>query len=174
MDGLTLLSDAVTAGLTVQVDGERLVIRGPKAADAVARRLLEHKPEVVAALGRFGLTSTELPKPDQPPFPGWIPRPDASGRLGWEPPGLPEATRWWAVATIDELPTWDDLRLGRVAVKRHAGQALYVRTSEGPAGTRPWPAACYGASVSGCEHRSTRLPTAHEKPAPESTRADDV
>jgi len=50
MDGLTLLSDAAAAGLTVWADGDRLVIRGPRAAEAVARRLLEHKPEVVAAL----------------------------------------------------------------------------------------------------------------------------
>lgn len=93
MDGLTLLYEATAAGLTVRVDGDRLVIRGPKVADAVARRLLEHKPEVVAALGQSGSTSTELPKPDAPPFPGWVRRPDVTGRLGWEPPGLPEERR---------------------------------------------------------------------------------
>ncbi len=105
MDGLALLSEATAAGLTVRVEGDRLVIRGPKAADAVARRLLEHKPEVLAALGRFGLTSTELPKPDKPPFPGWVLRPDATGRLGWEPPGLPKDRRWWARARFEDLPT---------------------------------------------------------------------
>jgi hypothetical protein len=145
MDGLALLSEATAAGLTVQVDGDRLVIRGPKTADAVARRLLEYKPDVVTALGRLGLTSTELPKPDEPPFPGWIRRPDATGRLGWEPPGLPESRRWWACCTDDELPTWDDLLHGRVTIGRWAGGALYVRTSDGPdgpTGTHAGLAAC--------------------------------
>jgi hypothetical protein len=105
MDGLTLLSEAVAAGLTVRVDGDRLVIRGPKAADAMARRLLEHKPEVLAALGRFGLSSTELPKPDESPFPGWVRRPDVAGRMGWEPPDLPESRRWWARVQFEDLPT---------------------------------------------------------------------
>lgn len=105
MDGLSLLTDAATAGLTVRVDGDRLVIRGPRAADAVARCLLEHKPEVVAALGRFGLTSTELLKPDSPPFPGWVRRPDVTGRLGWERPDLPEERRWWARVRVEDLPT---------------------------------------------------------------------
>ena len=50
MDGLTLLRAAEAAGLTVNVNGDRLVIRGPRSADATARALLEHKPEVMAAL----------------------------------------------------------------------------------------------------------------------------
>jgi len=104
MDGLTLLSEATAAGLTIRVDGDRLVIRGPKTADAVARRLLEHKPEVVAALGWFGLASIELPKAEELPFPGWVLRPDVTGRLGWEPPDLPDDRRWWARSTFDDLP----------------------------------------------------------------------
>ena len=50
MDGLALLRAADAAGLTVNIDGDRLVIRGPRSADATARALLEHKPEVMAAL----------------------------------------------------------------------------------------------------------------------------
>ena len=50
MDGLALLRAADAAGLTVNVDGDRLVIRGPRSADATARALLEQKPEVMAAL----------------------------------------------------------------------------------------------------------------------------
>ena len=34
MDGLTLLAEAGAAGLTILADGDRLVIRGPKSADA--------------------------------------------------------------------------------------------------------------------------------------------
>lgn len=50
MDGLTLLRRAQEAGLAVQAEGDRLVIRGPKRAEPVARLLLDHKPDVLAAL----------------------------------------------------------------------------------------------------------------------------
>jgi len=50
MDGLTLLRQARQAGLVVALDGERLVIRGPKRAEQMARLLIENKPEIVAAL----------------------------------------------------------------------------------------------------------------------------
>ncbi len=50
MDGLTLLRTAAAAGLSVRLDGERLVIRGPRSADAVAKLLIAEKPAVVAAL----------------------------------------------------------------------------------------------------------------------------
>jgi hypothetical protein len=50
MDGLMLIEEARAAGLDVAADGDRLVIRGPKAAAPVASRLIERKPEVLAAL----------------------------------------------------------------------------------------------------------------------------
>jgi hypothetical protein len=50
MDGLMLLSEAKAAGLTIMAEGNRLVIRGPKSADAVAQRLLAHKAEILTAL----------------------------------------------------------------------------------------------------------------------------
>ena len=50
MDGLTLLSEGRVAVLTVKVDGDRLVIRGPRSADAVAQRLLAHKAMILAEL----------------------------------------------------------------------------------------------------------------------------
>ncbi len=64
MDGLILLQEASAAGLTVLADGDRLVIRGPRSADAIARRLLAHKAAVIAALRRE--TSTPL-VPQAPP-----------------------------------------------------------------------------------------------------------
>lgn len=85
------------------------------------------------------------PNAGRVPFPDWVLRPDATGRLGWEPPGLPESRRWWACCTDDELPTWDDLLHGRVTIGRWAGGALYVRTSDGPdgpTGTHAGLAAC--------------------------------
>jgi hypothetical protein len=51
MDSLNLLTIAREAGLTVRVDGDKLVVRGPKASAALAREVLEHKAEVMAALG---------------------------------------------------------------------------------------------------------------------------
>ena len=55
MGGLNLLAEARSAGLDVQADGDRLVIRGPRAADAVARRLMAEKPAVLAALAYLAL-----------------------------------------------------------------------------------------------------------------------
>ena len=50
MDGLTLLREAYAAGLSVQADGDRLRIRGPREAEAIAQRLIAHKAAVLAAL----------------------------------------------------------------------------------------------------------------------------
>jgi hypothetical protein len=45
-----LMLQARAAGLTLHVDGDRLVVRGPSSAEALARGLLQRKAEVVAAL----------------------------------------------------------------------------------------------------------------------------
>jgi hypothetical protein len=58
MDGLILLKRAREAGLAVEADGNKLVIRGPRRAESVARLLIEHKPEVLAALAPV------MPPPD--------------------------------------------------------------------------------------------------------------
>ncbi|MBI4299114.1 MAG: hypothetical protein HY666_05065 [Chloroflexi bacterium] len=50
MDGVALLEKARTAGLKVWSQGDKLVIRGPKAAEPLALRLIERKPEIMAAL----------------------------------------------------------------------------------------------------------------------------
>lgn len=50
MDGLMLPQEAFFAGLAVAAESGKLVIRGPKRAEPVARRLIGHKPEVLAAL----------------------------------------------------------------------------------------------------------------------------
>ena len=54
MDGLTLLREAEEAGLSVSLHGEQLVVRGPRRAEAVARRLLAHKSEIVYAIRCLG------------------------------------------------------------------------------------------------------------------------
>ncbi len=50
MVAVSLLQEAEAAGLTVRVDGDRLVVRGPKSAGAIAERLLDHKTEVLKVL----------------------------------------------------------------------------------------------------------------------------
>ena len=66
MDGLTLIAEARAAGLSVAAQGGRLVLRGPRRAGAMARRLLEHKADVMAALAR-DRTPTEAERPEQQP-----------------------------------------------------------------------------------------------------------
>jgi hypothetical protein len=74
VDGLALLSQARAVGLTIQPVGERLVIRGPKVADAVARQLLSHKAVVLAALAASNGNTTpanpEVAAFDDLPLPG--------------------------------------------------------------------------------------------------------
>jgi|GEM_PF-6758335 len=50
MGSLKLLLEARAAGLTVTVQADRLVIRGPKSAAPLARKLIDSKPDVMALL----------------------------------------------------------------------------------------------------------------------------
>ena len=50
MDAVTLLEAARAAGLTVERDGMRLVVRGPSNLEGLAAKLLDHKPDVMALL----------------------------------------------------------------------------------------------------------------------------
>jgi hypothetical protein len=52
LDGLLLIAQARAAGLEVRADGERLVIRGPRVAEALALALRDRKPEIMALLSR--------------------------------------------------------------------------------------------------------------------------
>jgi hypothetical protein len=46
----TLLEQAQAAGLEVRADGDRLVVRGPQSAEALARQLLAHKGDLMRLL----------------------------------------------------------------------------------------------------------------------------
>jgi hypothetical protein len=50
MDVLSLLEQAEVAGLTVRMVGDRLVVRGPKRAEALARQLCTRKTEILRHL----------------------------------------------------------------------------------------------------------------------------
>jgi hypothetical protein len=89
MDGLSLLREARRVGLDVDVDGDHLVVRGPRRLEPVARRLLERKQQVLQALAfersevfwRVDAMRTAARRGD--PMPLLLARPDAvrgSGR----------------------------------------------------------------------------------------------
>lgn len=50
MDALTLLAEARAAGLNVRAEGNLLIVRGPRSAEAIVSQLRDHKPEVLALL----------------------------------------------------------------------------------------------------------------------------
>lgn len=52
MNVARLIADGRAAGLRIEVDGDRLVVRGPREAGDLARALLARKVEVMAALTR--------------------------------------------------------------------------------------------------------------------------
>ena len=112
MGEMTMLTEAQAAGLTVAVDGDKLVIRGPRSADALARRLLAHKAELLAMLCPTPeatpappVASPDVATPDvENAFADWVFRTDANGRIGLEAPSLPEVDRWWATAPWEGLP----------------------------------------------------------------------
>jgi hypothetical protein len=81
MDALTLLRRAYDAGLRVEADGDRLLIRGPKSAELVVQLLAEHKAQVLAALANTA-HETNLAGPP------WFDReiPAADGEPGLEQP----------------------------------------------------------------------------------------
>jgi hypothetical protein len=60
--GLTLIQEAREAGLSLRPEGDNLIIRGPKAAEPLVRRLIENKPAVMDAL-----TMPTQPSPPPPP-----------------------------------------------------------------------------------------------------------
>jgi hypothetical protein len=57
MGGLALLTEARAAGLRVRVEGDRLIIRGPRSQEALAKRLLSRKAELMPVLRQTTLRS---------------------------------------------------------------------------------------------------------------------
>jgi hypothetical protein len=81
MDGLMLMEEAKAAGLTVQADGQRLIIRGPISGEEIVRRLLEHKSDVLKVITKDPLAGTI--------FEGkWIEKLNPEGVLYWERPSV--------------------------------------------------------------------------------------
>jgi hypothetical protein len=102
-----LLVAARDAGLDVRANGHRLIIRGPKSADALARQLLSRKAEVMAALaaGTVAVAPVGAAVTAPVPPPGaTIYTQDEHGR-----PCQPGATYMWTWSggpTWQRAPTW--------------------------------------------------------------------
>ena len=104
-----LLNEARNAGLTVRVDGARLVVRGPRSAEAVARRLLNRKPEVLTALA----SRTESDVLADEPIDWWQHISDED----WEYLQGPE---------VDDPPTVEQLaKLRAWQAERHPGKCFF-------------------------------------------------
>jgi hypothetical protein len=56
---LTILQRARLAGLSVRAQGDRLLVRGPRRLEALARELIDRKGEVMAALAEEKQTAWE-------------------------------------------------------------------------------------------------------------------
>lgn len=50
---MNLLAEAEAAGLLLLQDGDRLIVRGPRSAEALVRRILDRKAEVIAVLSNI-------------------------------------------------------------------------------------------------------------------------
>ena len=51
-----LLQEARQAGLTITVEGETLLLKGPRSAEPIVERIRQHKAEIMAALRSVPLT----------------------------------------------------------------------------------------------------------------------
>jgi hypothetical protein len=65
MDGLILVQEARRSGLTLIVEGDRLSIHGPQTAEPIARLVVAHKAEVMAALAQHALNPKAVPVPNR-------------------------------------------------------------------------------------------------------------
>jgi len=61
MDGVDLILEAERAGLTVHARGDKLVVRGPKRLEPLAKALLANKPLIMSALRNMAAPVPEPP-----------------------------------------------------------------------------------------------------------------
>jgi hypothetical protein len=117
MDGLILLHRARDAGLAVAAEGDKLVIRGPKRAEAIARLLIEHKPEVMAAL----VPAKAASEAEQDPAPASWRRQYLVRTINWELSGARSEGRARGIAWGELLVRWHRLHGTRIPRWQCAG-----------------------------------------------------
>jgi len=64
MDGISLLQEARTAGLSVTTEKDRLTIRGLRRAEWLAKLLIQHKADVLPLISA-GPELPTIPKPGE-------------------------------------------------------------------------------------------------------------
>src|SRR5215472_3239959 len=117
MDGLTLLRRARDAGLAVATEGDKLVIRGPKCAEEIARLLIEHKPEVMAALVPIEFASDA----EHDPAPAWWRRQYLVRTINWELSGARSESQARGIAWGELADRWHRLHGSRTPQWQCAG-----------------------------------------------------
>ena len=117
MDGLILLRRACDAGLAVAAEGDKLVIRGPKRAEAIARLLIEHKPEVMAAL----VPAKAVKEAEHDPSPAWWRRQYLVRTINWELSGARSEGRARGIAWGELQVRWHRLHGTRIPRWQCAG-----------------------------------------------------
>ena len=104
MDGLALLNEARSAGLSVTADGHRLTIRGPRRAERLAKLLIKHKADLLPLLSA-GSESPAIPRP-------------GPGETVILIPGHPLADFEWPADETDAGPTGPEI-LRNLALARN-------------------------------------------------------
>jgi hypothetical protein len=120
MDGLTLLQQARDAGLAVESNGDKLVIRGPRRAEVVARLLIEHKPEVIAALAPASTLPATIDL-DDGSDPAWWRRQFTIRTIDWGLSGKWIKDEAAGLAWGELQCRWHRLHGKRVAASTYAG-----------------------------------------------------
>ena len=118
MDGLTLLRRAHEAGLAVDVDGNTLVIRGPKRAKHLARLLIEHKLDVMAALVPEEPASQAV---ELSPDPAWWRHHYLVRTINWELSGARPESSAQRIAWSELLNEWHRRHGTRISQGQCAG-----------------------------------------------------
>jgi hypothetical protein len=59
MDVMSLLTKARSKGLDVRAEGNKLVVRGPRSVEKLARQLLDRKAEVMPLLSQQSTTASD-------------------------------------------------------------------------------------------------------------------
>jgi len=121
MERLTLLAAARSAGLAVFADGDCLVVRGPRAAEGLARELIARKGEILALLDPASIPRSE----------GRLPRIHQRGSAVTSPQGKPEFSRSRVSALVPVTPPDERWMADEPSV---AGRVAAMRQRHAP----PW------------------------------------
>jgi hypothetical protein len=88
MEPLAILREAEQAGLKLRIEGDKLVVSGPRKAEPIVRRLAACKAEVMAALAAPPSPAPAEALPSSPPHPWYSAEADAAA-LAAGIPGSP-------------------------------------------------------------------------------------